>query len=123
MSKKQFLQDNLKPGEVYAGLVLGTDGKPDEHLFLLPGRAESMDWAKSSKWAADAGGRLPTRQEQSILFTNCKAHLPRRWHWSCETYEGNASCAWDCHFGHGFSFSRKSYDGSAVAVRTIQLIG
>lgn len=122
MSKAQFLEENLKPGEIYAGLVLGMDGKPDEHLVLLPGNVVDLSWDKATKWAASVGGRLPTRQEQSILFANCKPHLIKRWHWSCETHESDASCAWLCGFYDGYqSLSLKSSEGSAVAVRTIPL--
>lgn len=122
MSKKQFLEDNLKPGEVYAGLILGKDGKPDEHLFLRPGHADKLNWANAIKWVADTGGRLPTRQEQALLYANCRPHLKPTWYWSCESYEGDASYAWVCNFGYGLQFNnRKSYEGSAVAVRSIPL--
>ena len=122
MSKTQFLEKNLKSGEIYAGLVLGMDEKPDEHLVLLPGNVVGVSWEKAVKWADSIGGRLPTRQELSILFANCKPHLIKRWHWSCETHESDASYAWGCGFNYGGQdYYRKSYEGAAVAVRTIQL--
>ncbi len=122
MSKAQFLKDNLKPGETYAGLVLGANGGPDEHLILLPGRGQDLTWDAAGEWAAYAGGRLPTRQEQSILFANCKPQLIEKWHWSSESYERDASFAWICHFGYGHQDDDpKGYEGSAVAVRTIPL--
>lgn len=35
MSKAKFLEENLRTGEVYAGLILGKDGQPDCHVVLL----------------------------------------------------------------------------------------
>ena len=47
MSKAQFLKDNLKPGEVYAGLILGQNGEKDYHLILLPQTVPSTTWQKA----------------------------------------------------------------------------
>ena len=43
---------NLAPGEHYAGLVIGKDGKPSYHLVLLPGQADDITWDKAMEWAA-----------------------------------------------------------------------
>lgn len=72
MNKEQFLKENMKTGEQYAGILLGKDGTPDQHIFLLPGEAESIKWQAAKDWAASAGGDLPTRREQSLLFANLK---------------------------------------------------
>ena len=34
MSKAQFLAENLKDGEIYAGLILGEEGQNDYHLVF-----------------------------------------------------------------------------------------
>jgi hypothetical protein len=69
-------------------------------------------------WASTVCGVLPTRQEQALLYANCKPHLQPEWHWSSETHESDASFAWYCYFCIGLQdYDRKSIEGSAVAVR------
>jgi hypothetical protein len=111
----------LQPGEHYAGTVLNASGHVLHHLVLMSQRPDSkLAWQAACDWADSIDGYLPTRQEQSLLFTNCKPHLKPEWHWSSETYEDDASCAWFCYFSSGDIYGgRKSYEGSAVAVRRI----
>ncbi len=113
----------LLPGERYAGIVVDAAGVPTHHLVLLLAQPDQdLTWQAAMDWATNVGGFLPTRQEQSLLFANCKAHLQPEWHWSCEEYAGNASYAWDCHFYFGNQVSHhKSYDGSVVAVRRLPI--
>jgi hypothetical protein len=112
---------SLAPGEHYAGPVLGADGTVQHHLVLMAPRPDAdLDWDAAMAWAAGIGGALPTRQEQALLFANCGPHLQRRWHWSGQQYEKNASSAWTCYFSHGLQFyDRKSSEGGAVAVRRL----
>jgi hypothetical protein len=109
----------LQPGERYAGAVLDADGQHLHHLVLMAQRpTDKLKWQAAMDWAARVGGSLPTRQEQSLLFANCKPHLQPEWHWSCEVYEEDASYAWYCLFSYGYITSdHKSVEGSAVAVR------
>ena len=111
----------LQPGERYAGAVLDADGKVMHHLVLLAAKPdEDLDWKAAIAWAAGVGGSLPTRQEQALLFANCKAQFEPRWHWSSETHETNASSAWFCYFGNGHQYYYdKSYEGCARAVRRL----
>ena len=113
----------LAPGEHYAGAVLDADGKHQHHLVLMADRPEEdLSWTAALEWAEHVGGALPTRQEQALLFANCKPHLLPRWHWSCEAHETEASYAWDCDFNNGNqNNNRKSDKGSAVAVRMIPI--
>jgi len=111
----------LHPGEHYAGAVLDAEGNHMHDLILLPQRhGERVNWKAALEWAEEVGGALPTRQEQALIFANCKPHLEGVYHWSCEEYEGNASSAWGCNFSHG-----RQDDGheltelSAVAVRRV----
>ena len=77
----------LQPGERYAGPVLDADGNVKHHLVLLPNRPEcDLNWQAAMDWAASVGGELPNRQEQALLYANCKPHLKPEWHWSSETY-------------------------------------
>jgi hypothetical protein len=109
----------LQPGEHYAGVVLDAEGKVMHHLVLMAQKPTGkLSWQDAMDWAISAGGHLPTRQEQALLYANCKPHLQSGWHWSCETHEEDASCAWFCYFNHGYQGNDlQSYGGSAVAVR------
>jgi hypothetical protein len=109
----------LQPGERYAGPVLDTDGHLLHHLVLLPHKPdESMSWQAAMDWVASVDGDLPTRQEQALLFANCKQQFERARHWSCEQHESDASYAWSCYFFHGHQGDfRKSYEACARAVR------
>lgn len=111
----------LLTGERYAGIVLDADGKPTHHLVLMAQRPEEdLNWQAAMDWATSMGATLPNRQEQALLYANCKPHLKPQWHWSCE--EHSASYAWDCDFGYGGqSHGHKSYEGSVVAVRRLPL--
>ena len=111
----------LNPSEHYAGAVIDADGNHLHDLILLPQQhAHRLTWDEAKKWAEEVGGALPTRQEQSLIFANCKPHLEGVYHWSCEEYEGNASYAWDCYFDTGHqSLNHKFNEHSAVAVRRV----
>ena len=98
--KAIYLADNLKADEVYAGLILGQNGQPDYHLILLPGDIDA-DWKQAKTFAKKAGGELPTRREQSLLFANCKDHFKRTWYWSGEPSASDASSAWYQSFYYG----------------------
>ena len=47
------IQEMLREGESYAGLILGKDGEPDYHLVLLPEEASDVSWPTASEWAGD----------------------------------------------------------------------
>jgi len=124
--KRQYIEIDectivLEPGERYAGAVLDEDGQHQHHLVLLADRPDKkLTWQDAMAWADTVGGALPTRQEQALLYANCKPHLQPVWHWSCESDEEDASYAWSCHFHYGAQTGdRKSYEGSAVAVRRV----
>jgi len=111
----------LRPGEHYSGAVLDADGGHLHHLVLMAPRPNTkLTQQGAIDWAESVDGDLPDRQEQALLYANCKPHLKPEWHWSNETHKDDASSAWICLFSHGDqSFSPKSYEGSAVAVRRV----
>jgi hypothetical protein len=113
------VETELQPGEHYAGPVLSAEGHVQHHLVLMAQRpASKLNWQDAMDWAASVGAALPTRQEQALLYANCKPHLDPSRHWSCETDKDDASIAWGCYFDDGIQYSyHKSYEGSAVAVR------
>ena len=100
-AKASFLASILKAGEHYAGIILGKDGEPDHHLILLAGEAESVNWAQAKDFAAKAGGELPTRREQSLLFANLKEQFQPRWYWSGEQHVSDSDYAWFQTFLNG----------------------
>jgi hypothetical protein len=111
----------LEPGERYAGAVLDVDGNHMHDLVLMAAKPDGkLNWKGALEWAEEVGGALPTRQELSLLYANCKPHLQPVWHWSCEEHESDASSAWSCYFGLGsLGTTRKSSGGSVVAVRRV----
>lgn len=111
----------LHPGEHYAGMVLDQDGKLVHHLVLMAQRPEGkLEWQEAMDWATSVGGVLPNRQEQALLYANCKPHLKPEWHWSSETHANDASYAWSCDIDDGNQDDgHKSYAGCAVAVRRL----
>ncbi|MQA39002.1 Lcl C-terminal domain-containing protein [Rugamonas aquatica] len=119
-AKAQFLAQILREGELYAGLLLGKNGAPDIHLVLLPAKAEKLTWDQAKKFAADAGGELPTRREQSLLFANLKDEFEPYWHWSGEQHASYPSNAWGQYFYDGDQvYSHKSNEGRVRVVRRL----
>jgi len=120
--KAKFLAENSKPGEVYAGLLLGKNGDPDQHIFLLSGHEKSITWPKAKAWAKKAGGELPTRREQALLFANCKEKFDSGSYWSGEQFAGDESYAWCQDFGYGDQYGyRELNELRARAVRRLPL--
>jgi hypothetical protein len=110
----------LRPGERYAGLLLDADGQINHHLVLLPGEAEKINFADACTWAAKAGGELPSRREQALLFANLPGEFQPRWYWSGESYENDGSGAWIQPFDNGLQdHDHKAYEGRARAVRRV----
>lgn len=111
----------LREGEHYAGIVLNEDGSAKYHLILMAEKpTEKMTWKNAKLYAKKMGGDLPTRQEASLIFANCKPHVASEWHWTSEVYESNESYAWYCYFLNGSQFSSTiSYEGSVRLVRRI----
>jgi len=106
-------------GGTFAGITTHADGKHYAEV-LLPDQGSDLNHPQAVAWAEALGAALPTRPIAALLFSNLKAQLRPSWHWLQET-EG-ASCAWDCYFDYGYQTSNlKSYEGSAVAVRSIPL--
>ncbi|WP_176461093.1 DUF1566 domain-containing protein [Janthinobacterium sp. PC23-8] len=108
-------------GGIYAGIMRGVDGAPDEHLVLLPGAAEDVTWEAADEWAKAEGGELPTRREQRLLFINLKDQFEEDWYWSSE--QAGPSHAWGQNFFNGgqFNYGYRSYEGRARAVRRLEI--
>jgi hypothetical protein len=113
------MSNNLQPGEHYAGAVLDAQGQHLHHLVLMAALPDGeLNWADAMAWAESFGGTLPTRQEQALLFANCRQHLVADWHWSSE--QAGASHAWSQDFHRGGQyFTLQSAELRARAVRRI----
>ena len=112
----------LAGGEHYAGIVVGKDGESSYHLILLPAAAEKLTWAKAKELAAAAGGELPTRREQSLLFANLRKQFESAWYWSGEQYAADSVFAWCQHFFSGTQYGNHTARGlRARAVRRVAI--
>jgi hypothetical protein len=115
MSRLESVTETLKPGELYAGLILGKGGTPDHHVVLLPGDAQDVSWAAAREWAALAGGELPNRRELSLLIANQKDQFHRVWYWSSEPSETRSQLVWGQNFYSGIQtmYGRQCAGGAA----------
>jgi len=110
----------LRPGELYAGLILGKDGEPGYHLILLPGEAEDKTWEQAKEWATSIGGELPARREQSLLYANLGEEFKSAWYWSGTQSESLSGYAWFQYFGTGYQdYGLKLSEFRARAVRRL----
>lgn len=113
---------DLAQGEIYAGIILNSDGAPSHHLILLPGDNDDANWADQTEWAKSIGGELPIRAEQSLLFANCKQHFQKYWYWSGETVSSEPGWAWCQDFYHGLQDGpHKLIELRARAVRRLPI--
>lgn len=110
----------LNANEQYVGAIVSANGAKREHIILLPGEVEDMSWQAAMDWAASIGGHLPARNEQSLLFANCKAHFVASWYWSNTQNVAGPYYAWMQGFNDGNQYNaRKSNKFRARAVRRI----
>jgi hypothetical protein len=73
-------------------------------------------------WLSDAGGTLPSRIDQLVLFQNLKAKFQETYYWSCEEYRSDVSYAWVQHFGGGNQVNdRKDVEFPVRAVRRVPI--
>lgn len=92
----------LNQGEFYAGILLGKDGQPDQHIILIEGDEDGVTWKEAQEFAAKVGGELPTRREQALLYANLKEQFKPAWYWSGEQHAGYEDYAWAQHFDLGY---------------------
>jgi hypothetical protein len=117
MSKQQWIAENLKPGEEYAGLILGKHGDRDHHLVLLPQRVEGLTWEEAMAWARESGVTLPTRREQMLLFANIVDRFELNWYWS------DLGFVWGQTLGDGERLYTHLRVASVRAIRRVPLEG
>jgi hypothetical protein len=108
----------LRPGERYAGLILGKDGEPGYHLILLPGEVEDKTWEQAKEWAASIDGELPNRREQSLLYANLGEEFKSAWYWSGTQSESYSDYAWGQNFGNGTQSNH--HEGDEFRARAVR---
>jgi hypothetical protein len=107
-------------GATYVGICTAANGSLYALLLLDEKPAQRLGWNAAMAWADGLHASLPTRTEAALLYALLPNKLDKSWHWTSETCGWDASHAWVCHFGDGYQGNdRKSYEGSAVAVRLI----
>jgi hypothetical protein len=114
------IQEMLREGESYAGLILGKNGEPDYHLVLMPDEAVDVSWPAATEWAAGREGMLPNRRELALLFANQREQFDRVWYWSSEQHETRAQLVWGQNFASGIqTVYGRPFRGHARAVRRL----
>jgi len=114
------IQEMLKEGEAYAGLILGKDGEADYHLVLLPHDVSDVSWPTAREWAGSQEGDLPTRRELALLFANQRECFDRVWYWSNEQHDTRPQLVWGQNFASGIqTVYGRPFRGHARAVRRI----
>ncbi|SHG98692.1 DUF1566 domain-containing protein [Massilia sp. CF038] len=122
MSEHMQVKETLQDGETYAGVILGKDGQPDQHLVLLAGEAHEVSWTAAREWASGVGGDLPNRRELALLFANCREQFSRAWYWSSEPQEPRAQLVWGQNFTSGIqTMYGRPFRGHARAVRRLAI--
>lgn len=120
MTEHRYVKELLADGELYAGIILGKEGKPDYHVVLLPGEAEDVSWANAREWAQSQGGELPSRRELALLYANLREHFQRVWYWSSEPQEPRSHLVWGQNFTSGIqTMYGRPFRGRARAVRRL----
>jgi len=108
-------------GDIGLFKIVSEGGIPSHHLILMPGDIE-RNWSGAMAWAAEIGGDLPSRQEQSLLFANAKQHFEEEWYWSNTQRADGSTCAWGQYFYYGSQgYYDKSFAGRARAVRRLPI--
>jgi hypothetical protein len=98
----------LNAGELYVGCIISADGKKREHIILLPGEIENINWRNAMAWANNKGGTLPDRCESALLFATLKDQFKPEWHWTCEQDASYPAYAWVQYFGGGYQATAAS---------------
>ena len=96
-SLKSTMLFGMKPGETYAGYILGENGQADYHLFLLPDKPARfrLSLQDAQSWADSVGGAIPSQAELRFLFCMVySAFLGNELHWSETVSEEHPNLAW-----------------------------
>jgi hypothetical protein len=108
---QQLQRPPIAEGELYVGALTDEAGEL-YHVILLPGEADGINWAAAVAWAKEAGGDLPNRVEQAMLFAYQREQFKKDWYWSNTQHASYSVNAWLQDFSSGFQFNYgKSAEG------------
>lgn len=107
-------------GGIFAGVITTKEGTHCAVVLLADKPDARLPWKKAMTWAAQVGGRLPSRPVAAMLFANLQEQFEAAWHWTSDELDG--SSAWRCFFSYGTQYDGlKGFEGRARAVRLIHL--
>ncbi len=107
-------------GGTFCGVITLPDGKHYAVVKLDAKPPKRLTWKKALAWAAEVGGRLPSRAIAALLFSVAQDLFEPDWYWTDEP-DGDLY-AWYCGFDNGSQGCYgQRYGGLAVAVRLIPL--
>ncbi len=121
----------LEQGGIYAGILRGKDGAPDEHTIVAPEETllNYMSWTKameecSKPTALHSDWHLADRRESSLASINVPELFNQDdWYWTSTQYAAGSGYAWVQDFsGGGQDGYRKSSEYRARAVRRFSII-
>ena len=117
------IEIELLSGEHYAGIITGKDGELSYHVILIDGDLMDVAWDNAKELAANAGGELPTRREQALLYANLKEQFQESAYWSCEEYASGSGYAWYQVFDDGYQgYDFKGHKLRARFVRRLPIL-
>lgn len=122
MSKQDWITENLKTGEMYAGIILDPAG--DYHVVLREGEVQDVDWTTAGMLAAGFGGQLPTRRELRLILTNKPGMLKAQWYWTADLSEATQGYAYTIgalSHCHGDDPQDRAFNTACVAIRRIPI--
>jgi len=111
----------LNAGETYAGAIINPDDTGN-HIILLTGDKENINWQDAMTWAKELGGDLPTRAELILLYENHAAKFKELTYWSNTQHASYSSCAWGQSFDNGYQgCHNKNTELRSRAVRRVEV--
>lgn len=100
--------------EIYAGILLGKNGEPDQKIFVLSDEpATALTWEVAMAWAKSLDASLPTKRELALLYANVPELFENECYWSSEQSASFDGIAWSKPFGYGGQY----YDGNDSELR------
>lgn len=105
----------------YAGIVAGTDGQADYHLFLLAGAARNATWEDAAAFAAGRGGALPTRAEMDLIG-ELDSEIYSGPYWTADRADGNRALAYSFSSGiEGYSHTSSEFMARVVRREPVEV--
>lgn len=115
-------------GGVYAGAMLGKNGRPDYLLIVGPEHSDYLTWQPANDWAGSLtvsnfhDFTLFDRGEGVAFYDRVRSLFQRSWYWTSELHAGLSNNAWCQYFYYGDQDTAyKDNDCRARAVRRVPI--